>query len=117
MPVLVIYTLEEIAQQEKAKVQAFVNTMVRTMKWIKATPIDEVYALVAGKHFQGVDPAAVKAEMGFDKATWAYDGRIDKASFERGGKVWYRPGSDIPESKYEDLIDMSFLDAALAKLK
>lgn len=117
VPVLVIYTLEEIAQQEKAKVQAFVNTMVRTMQWIKATPIDEVHALVAAKYFAGVDPAAVKAEMGFDKETWAYDGRIDKASFERGGKVWYRAGSDIPESKYEDLVDMSFLDAAKAKYK
>ena len=40
-----------------------------------------------------------------------------EASFERGGKVWYRKGSDIPESKYEDIVDMSFLDAAQAKYK
>jgi NitT/TauT family transport system substrate-binding protein len=85
------------------------------MKYVKATPIDEVYGTVADKHYAGVDPVAVKAEMEFDKKTWAYDGRIDKASFERGGKVWYRKGSDIPESRYEDLVDMSFLDAARAK--
>ena len=42
-------------------------------------------------------------------------GRIDKASFERGGKVWYRKGTDIPETRYEDIVDMSFLDAAQAK--
>ena len=117
VPVLVIYTLEETAQNEKATVQAFVNGMYQAMKWVKATPIDEVYALVGEKHFAGVDPVAVKVEMGFDKQTWAYDGRIDKASFERGGRVWYRAGSDIPPSDYNALVDMSFLDAAQAKYK
>jgi NitT/TauT family transport system substrate-binding protein len=117
VPVLVIYTLEETAQNEKATVQAFVNGMYQAMKWVKATPIDEVYALVGEKHFAGVDPVAVKVEMGFDKQTWAYDGRIDTASFERGGRVWYRAGSDIPPSDYNALVDMSFLDAAQAKYK
>src|SRR5690606_30003386 len=96
VPVLVLYTLEETAQQEKALVQAFVNVMYQAMKWVKATPIEEVYALVGEKHYSGINPVAVKTELGFDKNTWAYDGRIDKASFERGGKVWYRKGSDIP---------------------
>jgi NitT/TauT family transport system substrate-binding protein len=117
VPVLVLYTLEETTQQKKPLVQSFVNAMYQAMKWVKATPIDEVYRLVGEKHFAGVDPVAVKAEMGFDKATWAYDGRIDRASFERGGKVWYRKGSDIPESRYEDLVDMSFLEAAHAKFR
>ena len=117
VPVLVVYTLEETLQQNKALVQSFVNGMIRTMQWVKTTPIDEVYALVGDKHFRGVDPVAVKAELGFDKNTWAYDGRIDKASWERGGKVWYRKGTDIPETKFEDLVDLSFLDAAVAKLK
>jgi NitT/TauT family transport system substrate-binding protein len=117
VPVLVLYTLADTAKDNKPAVQAFVNGMYRAMQWVKATPIDEVYKLVGEKHFAGVDPVAVKAELGFDKGTWTYDGRIDKASFERGGKVWYRKGSDIPESKYEDLVDMSFLDAAQAKFK
>jgi NitT/TauT family transport system substrate-binding protein len=117
VPVLVIYTLEETVQQDKATVQAFVNAMYQTMKWIKATPIDEVYKLVAEKHFSGVDEKAVKYEMGYDKETWAYDGKFDKASFDRGGKVWYRTGSDIPPSKFEDIVDMSFIDAAHAKFK
>jgi NitT/TauT family transport system substrate-binding protein len=113
--VLVIYTLDETVQQNRAMVQSFVNALVQTMKWVKATPIDDVYKTVVDKYFSGVDPVAVKVEMEFDKKTWTYDGRIDRASFERGGKVWYRKGSDIPESKYEDLVDMSFLETALAK--
>jgi NitT/TauT family transport system substrate-binding protein len=117
LPVLVLYTLEETTQQQKALVQAFVNAMVQAMRWLKATPIEDAYKLIGDKHFAGVDPVAVKTEMEFDKKTWAYDGRIDKASFERGGKVWYRKGSDIPESRFEDLVDMSFLEAAHAKYK
>jgi len=115
VPVLVVYTLEDTIEEHKATVQGFVNGLVQAMKFVKATPIDEVYSLVVDKYFAGVDPVAVKAEMEFDKNTWAYDGRIDKASWERGGKVWYRKGSDIPESSYEDLVDMSFLEAALSK--
>jgi NitT/TauT family transport system substrate-binding protein len=117
VPVLVIYTLEETVQTEKAKVQAFVNAMFQAMKWVKATPIDEVYALIGEKQYSGVDPVAVKAEMGFDKNTWAYDGRFDKAAFERGGKVWYRPGTDIAPAVFEDIVDMSFVEAAQAKYK
>ena len=117
VPVLVIYTLEETVQQNKAMVQAFVNGLVQAMKWVKATPIDDVYKLVGDKYYSGVDPVAVKAELEFDKKTWTYDGRIDKASWERGGKVWYRKGSDIPESSYDDLVDMNFVETALAKYK
>jgi len=117
VPVLVVYALEETIQQSKALVQAFVNAMVQAMVWVKATPIDDVYRLVADKHFAGVDPTGVKTEMEFDKKTWTYDGRIDKASWERGGRVWYRKGSDIPESNYNDLVDLSFLESALAKFK
>lgn len=117
VPVLVVYTLEETVKENKVTVQSFVNGLVQAMKWVKATPIDDVYKTVADKYFSGIDPVAVKAEMEFDKKTWAYDGRLDKASWERGGKVWYRKGSDIPETNYDDLVDMSFLDAALAKFK
>jgi NitT/TauT family transport system substrate-binding protein len=117
VPVLVLYALEETIAAEKVKVQAFVNAMYQAMKWVRATPIDEVYALIGEKQYGGVDPAAVKAEMGFDKATWAYDGRFDKAAFERGGKVWYRTGTDIAPAIYEDLVDMSFVEAAQAKYK
>jgi NitT/TauT family transport system substrate-binding protein len=87
------------------------------MKWVKTTPLDEVYKLVGDKYFSGIDPAAAKAELGFDKDTWAYTGRIEKVDFERGAKPWYRKGTDIPETKYEDIVDLSFLSAAEAKFK
>ncbi|MDH2347452.1 ABC transporter substrate-binding protein [Bradyrhizobium sp. SSUT77] len=117
VPVLVIYALADTVTQDKATVQAFVNAIYRAMKWVKATPLAEVQALVAPKYFSGTDSDAVAAELGFDTSTWAYDGSIDKASFARGAKPWYRKGTDIPETKYEEVVDMSFLDAAKAKYK
>jgi len=117
LPVLVIYTLADTIDQDKAAVQAFVNAIYRAMKWVKTTPLAEVQGLAAPKFYSGIDPDAVAAELGFDKNTWAYDGFIGKASYERGAKPWYRKGTDIPETKYEDVVDMSFLEAAKAKYK
>lgn len=117
VPVLVFYTLEETIQQERAKVQAFINGIYQAMKWVKSAPADEIYALVGEKYFPGQSKELVMAELLFDRETWDYNGRIDKASFERGGKVWYRKGTDIPPTKFEDIVDMSFLDAAQAKYK
>lgn len=115
LPVLVLYTLQDTIDQNRETVQAFVNAMYHGMKWLKSAPLDEAYKLVGERYFRGQDEALVKAELGFDPVTWAYDGRIDKASFERGGKVWYRHGTDIPQTAYEDAVDMSFLDVAHKK--
>src|SRR6185312_12027807 len=52
--------------------------------------------------------ATVTAELGFDTSTWTYDGTIDRASLERGAKPWYRKGTEIPVTKYEDIVDISF---------
>lgn len=111
LPVLVIYTLEETIEREPKTVQSFVNAMMRAMAWVKATPPEEVFALVA-KYYGAVDPVAAKAELNFDRNTWAYDGAITAEDFARGGKVWYRDGTDIPPTDYAAAVDMRFRDEA-----
>ena len=117
VPVLVLYALEETTKDEKAKTQSFVNAMYQAMQWMKTAPIDDAYALVGKKYYDGYEPKSTKVELAFDRETWGYTGRIEKADFERGGKVWYRDGTDIPPAKFEDIVDMSFLDSAQAKFK
>lgn len=117
LPVLVVYTLAETVERERAKVQAFVNAMVQAMRWTKATPLEELYNFIGLKEFAGIDKAAVNADLGFDQASWAYDGRIDKASFDRAGRVWFRKGTDIQPVTYETMVDMSFVEAAHARQK
>lgn len=117
LPVLVVYALAETVERERAKVQAFVNAMVAAMRWTKATPLEQLYDFIGAKEFAGIDKAAVNADLGFDQASWAYDGRIDKASFERAGRVWFRKGTDIQPVTYEEMVDMSFVEAAHARQK
>jgi len=117
VPVLVVYTLDDTIQTQKPLVQQFVNGMYRALRLMKTQPLDDTYNLVNEKYFRGQDPAAVKAELGFDKATTEMTGKFDAVTWERGGKVWYRAGTDLQPAKYEDLTDFSFLDAAAAKYK
>jgi NitT/TauT family transport system substrate-binding protein len=116
LPVLVVYTLEETIAQHPETVQSLVNTLYRAMRWIKATPTDEIYAAIGEKYFGSFDQSAGKTELAFDKDTWAYDGRVTKEDFERGGRIWYRNGTDIPPTDYDAVVDMRFLEAARTKL-
>ena len=118
VPVLVIYTLEDTIEQNRSLVQSFVNGLYQGHALGEKNPGRRGPRPRRGTSTSPAsDPTALKAEIGFDKATWDYTGRIDKASFERGGKVWYRDGTDIPEARFEDMVDMSFLDAAAGPLR
>ncbi len=115
VPVLVVYTLAETTKDEKDRTQAFVNGMYQAIKYMKTAPVAELQALIGKKYYDGIDEPSLRAELVFDRETWDYTGRISKEDFERGGKVWYRQGTDIPPAKFEDIVDMSFLDAAQKK--
>ena len=96
--------------------QSFVNAMYQAMKWVKATPIDEVYALVGEKHFAASTRSPSRRRWGSTRRPGiTTDGSTRLVRARRQGLV--RKGSDIPESKYEDLVDMDFLDAAQAKFR
>lgn len=112
-----LYALDDFIADNRPLVQSFVNGLYRAMRWMKTQPIDEVYALVGEKIYPGQKKPSVIAELGFDVRHSAYDGRIGAAAFERTGKIWYRPGTEIPVTKYEDIVDMTFVDAAHAKYK
>ncbi|WP_204268951.1 hypothetical protein, partial [Escherichia coli] len=80
---------------------------------VKATPVAEVLALLDKRYFAGFDPEATKAELSFDPAAWpAYNGVITREDFARGAPVWYRQGTDIPPTRFEDVVDMRFAEAA-----
>jgi NitT/TauT family transport system substrate-binding protein len=116
LPVLVLYALDDTIAQQPAVVQAVVTALVRAMRWIKQAPVDEIFALVGEKYFGTIDPLPAKTELAFDRDGWAYDGRIAREDFERGGRVWYRSGSDIPPTAYEAVVDMRFVEAAWKKI-
>lgn len=118
LPVSTVYALEETINEKPETVQRVVNALVRAMAWIRTAPVDDVYGLVGRKYYGGLDPEAAKAELAFDPQTWpAYDGLVTREDFARGGEAWYRPGTDIPPTRYEDVVDMRFAEAALKKAR
>jgi len=118
LPVLVIYALDETIEQNPKLVQSYVTALVQTMTWLKQSALipalaDEAFNLVANKYFSGVDPVAARAELFFDVKTWpAFDGFLRPDEFARGTALWFRPGTDIKPLKYEDVVDMRFVEAA-----
>jgi NitT/TauT family transport system substrate-binding protein len=117
LPVSVVYALEETIAQNPDLTQRFINGLVRTMAYVRAAPVDEVYALLEKKYFAGFDPEATKAELAFDPRNWpAYNGLLSREDFARGGPIWYRPGTDIPPTRFEDIVDMRFAEAAQKKV-
>jgi NitT/TauT family transport system substrate-binding protein len=115
LPVLVVFALQDTIEQQPKTVQLVVNALYRAMKWIKASSTDDIFALIGEKYYGSVDPIAAKTELVFDKETWAYTGRIAKEDFARGGRIWYRDGTEIPPTDYDAVVDMRFLDVAQKK--
>ena len=117
VPVSTIYALEDTINEKRETVQKVVNALVKAMAYVRATPTDQLYQTIGTKYYAGLDAAAAKEEFAFDPQTWpAYNGLLDRETFARGGDIWNRPGTDIPPTKYEDVVDMSFLEAALKKV-
>jgi NitT/TauT family transport system substrate-binding protein len=111
LPVLVVSALAETLDKEPALAQAYVTGMLRAMKWMKSASADEIYALVGNKYFAG-NPESTKLELTYDRDTWAFDGQISKADYERGAAVWFRPSTEIKPASYEEMVDMRFVNAA-----
>lgn len=116
IPTLCLYALAETVEREPELTQAMVEGFYRAMQWIKSAPESEIYDVVGRKYFGSADAQSTKAELTFDRDTSTYDGMIRKEDFERGGKIWYREGSQIGPIPYETIVDMRFLAAAQKKV-
>lgn len=116
IPTLSLYALAETVEREPELAQAVVEGFYKAMKWIKETPEEEIYERIGKRYFGSADPASTRAELTFDRDTSTYDGVIAREDFERGGKIWYRAGSQIKPVAYDDIVDMRFLEAARRKI-
>jgi NitT/TauT family transport system substrate-binding protein len=114
LPVATVYALDsQIA--DKALTQSYVNAIYRAMQWLKQAPTLEVYTKVGEKYWSDLDEEAAKREIDYFKATWNFPCGISEEEFARGGKVWYRDGTDLKETAYQDAVAPAFLEAARKK--
>jgi NitT/TauT family transport system substrate-binding protein len=109
LPVSVIYALDTQIARHEAETQAYVNAIYRAMQWLKGASSDEIYRRIGEKYLGDLNPDAAKRELDYYKATWNFAGGVSEAEFKRGGAVWYRDGTGIEETAYNDAIEPRFL--------
>jgi NitT/TauT family transport system substrate-binding protein len=115
MPVTCAYALQSTIDNHPEIVQAYVNGMVRAMKWIERTPEHGIWEAVGKDHLKETRPDTALKELTAFKSTASYGGDFDAASFANGAPIWFRPSTGMKKIGYAEMADLSFLDTAKRK--
>ena len=111
IPASVVYVLENAVTENAEITQKYVNAMYQAMQWLQGASVDEIYAVV-GELMPRFSEDQAKREIAYYKNIWQYDGDFPKADFETGAKVWFRARTKMEAIAYDDVVDLSFLEAA-----
>jgi NitT/TauT family transport system substrate-binding protein len=103
-------------QKDPELVRAFVRGMVKGLKFTYAQP--DAAADVAKKNFPTMPLDDLKATLdrSFKDEMWSRDGMISKAAWDTGSAVVREAGILKSDVKYEEIIDMSFVESVRASL-
>ena len=103
-------------QKEPEVVRGFVKGMVKGLKFLYANPNES--AEIAKKQFPTMPLEDLKATLdrSFRDAMWSKDGMISKEAWATGSSVVREAGILKTDVKYEEIIDMSFVESVRANL-
>ena len=103
-------------QKEPEVVRGFVKGMVKGLKFLYANPHES--AEVAKKQFPTMPLEDLKATLdrSFKDQLWSKDGMISKEAWATGSAVVREAGILKTDVKYEEIIDMSFVESVRASL-
>jgi NitT/TauT family transport system substrate-binding protein len=103
-------------QKEPEVVKGFVRGMVKALKFLYANPSQS--AEIAKKQFPTMALEDLKATLdrSFKDEMWSKDGMISKEAWETGKAVVRDAGILKTDVKYEEIIDMSFVESVRANL-
>jgi NitT/TauT family transport system substrate-binding protein len=103
-------------QKEPEVVRGFVKGMVKGLKFLYANPHES--AEVAKKQFPTMPLEDLKATLdrSFKDQMWSKDGMISKEAWATGSAVVREAGILKTDVKYEEIIDMSFVESVRASL-
>jgi NitT/TauT family transport system substrate-binding protein len=106
----------ETMQKDAELVRGFVRGMVKGLKFTYANP-DEA-ADIAKKQFPTMPLEDLKATLdrSFKDELWSKDGMISRQAWATGSAVVREAGILKSDVKYEDIIDMSFVESLRASL-
>ena len=103
-------------QKDPEAVRGFVKGMVKGLKFLYADP-DEA-AEIAKKQFptMALDDLKATLDRSFRDQMWSKDGMISKEAWATGSAVVREAGILKSDVKYEEIIDMSFVESVRASL-
>ena len=103
-------------QKEPEVVRGFVKGMVKGLKFLYANPNEA--ADIAKKQFPTMALEDLKATLdrSFSDEMWSKDGMISKEAWVTGSAVVREAGILKTDVKYEEIIDMSFVESVRASL-
>src|SRR5262245_12840274 len=103
-------------QKEPETVRGFVKGMVKGLKFLYANPNES--AEIAKKQFPTMPLEDLKATLdrSFSDQMWSKDGMISKEAWATGSAVVREAGILKSDVKYEEIIDMSFVESVRASL-
>ena len=103
-------------QKEPEVVRGFVKGMVKGLKFLYANPNES--AEIAKKQFPTMPLEDLKATLdrSFGDEMWSKDGMISKEAWATGSSVVREAGILKTDVKYEEIIDMSFVESVRASL-
>jgi len=116
VPVNAHICLLATTQKSPEKTQAYVNAGYRAAQWIKTHTPEQIYGCIE-KYVGDTTRDANLLEIQVVKDITDYDGTIDQAAFERGGKAWYRDLTGIQPVPLADVFDARFIQQAQAKYR
>lgn len=114
VPVNANICLLSTIQKEPEKVLAYTTGVYRAAQWIKAHTAEQIYDCIE-RYVGSTSHEANLIEIQAVKEVTDYNGIIDPASYERGGKCWYRELTGIKPVPLAEAFDASFLRKAQAK--
>jgi NitT/TauT family transport system substrate-binding protein len=103
-------------QKEPETVRGFVKGMVKGLKFLYTNPSES--AEIAKKQFPTMPLEDLKATLdrSFSDQMWSKDGMISKEAWATGSAVVREAGILKSDVKYEEIIDMSFVESVRASL-
>jgi NitT/TauT family transport system substrate-binding protein len=103
-------------QKEPDVVRGFVKGMVKGLKFLYANPNES--AEIAKKQFPTMALEDLKATLdrSFSDQMWSKDGLISKEAWVTASAVVREAGILKTDVKYEEIIDMSFVESVRANL-
>jgi NitT/TauT family transport system substrate-binding protein len=114
VPVNANICLLSTMQKEPEKIQAYTTACYRAVQFMKTHTAEQIFDVIE-PYVGSTSRDANILELQSVKEVTDFNGIIDPASYERGGKCWYRDITGIKPMPLADIFDDRFVKAAQAK--